>query len=651
MKGVLLLFVIGLAIAQQNLLVYDGKSGKLASGWLNFSWAKVNLTSTDDVHSGDNYAISMVCTAWQGLYLSQPSPWDVSEFNTFSFWVNGGTSPTSIVMTVQIIATNNSANLGVADYLPNHAFPVNTWVQVQIPLSHFSLVSNDIKGFWFQANSANGAVVYFDDIEFTLTKVPPVNGPALTVDASFPKTPIDPHIYGATIFWNGPMEDYVTFAKEIQLPLNRNGGDATSRYNWMVDSSNAGVDWYFMGGNGQNNTTPGAGIDSFITTNIQLGITPTITIPMIQYINKESPYHCSYPKSVYPNQQTYNPYVHPNGDDCGNGVNSTGGNILDKDPLATDILNTPETQQSWVEHIISKFGNSAKSGIIYQLDNEVSNWPYMHRDVHPWAITYAEIVNQSIIYASAVKKADPTAKVAAPSEIQFGWYPDWGGLKNVEYYLQQLQTYDKAHGGRLVDTYDAHYPDANDNHWPILKDVDELRQTIDATYPGTGLSFSEWTLSGLGALDGALAIADELGHFAKNQVSWASIWGLSDTDIVGPVSYGLRIYRNYDGKGNKFGDVFVNSTTGSDGTLSIHSALRSSDGVLTILVINKIANDQMSTVTINNFSFQSPGTVSAYQYSSANLGSIVQTSVTMGKTGFSSTFVAFSLTLVVIPKA
>ena len=54
----------------------------------------------------------------------------------------------------------------------------------------------------------------------------------------------------------------------------------------------------------------------------------------------------------------------------------TGGKILDKDPLATDIPNTPDIQQKWVEHIVSKFGNSAKSGIIYQMDNEVSNWAY-----------------------------------------------------------------------------------------------------------------------------------------------------------------------------------------------------------------------------------------------------------------------------------
>lgn len=60
-----------------------------------------------------------------------------------------------------------------------------------------------------QANSADGtAVAYFDDIAFTLTKVPPINGPPLSVDASSPRTPIDPNIYGATIFWNDNVEEY-----------------------------------------------------------------------------------------------------------------------------------------------------------------------------------------------------------------------------------------------------------------------------------------------------------------------------------------------------------------------------------------------------------------------------------------------------------
>src|ERR1700733_5193422 len=54
---------------------------------------------------------------------------------------------------------------------------------------------------------------------------------------------ISPNIYGMSGFSLDP-----TFAKEIALPNFRWGGDATTRYNWLVDSSNSGKDWYYIGG-------------------------------------------------------------------------------------------------------------------------------------------------------------------------------------------------------------------------------------------------------------------------------------------------------------------------------------------------------------------------------------------------------------------
>ena len=186
-------------------------------------------------------------------------------------------------------------------------------------------------------------------------------------------------------------------------------------------------------------------------------------------INKANVVHCSFPKSKYGNQQSFNPYVHPNGDDCGNGKDPAGKNILDTDPTSHDTLNTPDSQRAWVQHIVGKFGTSASSGVLYQLDNEVSNWAYMHRDVHPNPVTYDEIINQTILYASAVKKADASATVAAPSEIQFAWFPvravvevcinvltkyqDWGGDKNVIKFLTALKEYDQKNGKRILDSY------------------------------------------------------------------------------------------------------------------------------------------------------------------------------------------------------
>ena len=70
-------------------------------------------------------------------------------------------------------------------------------------------------------------------------------GPALTVNATAAVHPISPLIYG--------MNSYgvdQSLATELRIPIERWGGDGTTRYNWQQDSSNAGGDWYFMSGSG-----------------------------------------------------------------------------------------------------------------------------------------------------------------------------------------------------------------------------------------------------------------------------------------------------------------------------------------------------------------------------------------------------------------
>src|ERR1700753_2266738 len=83
--------------------------------------------------------------------------------------------------------------------------------------------------------------------------------PTLAVDASASRHAISPNIYGIA---NYNLD--ATFAKEIQVPNVRWGGDGTTRYNWMVDSSNSGFDFYFVGGSGVTNPTPGASADLMV---------------------------------------------------------------------------------------------------------------------------------------------------------------------------------------------------------------------------------------------------------------------------------------------------------------------------------------------------------------------------------------------------
>ena len=482
-------------------------------------------------------------------------------------------------------------------------------------------------------------------------------GPTLAVNTAAGRLAIDPAIYGVTFFWSSDANTkaaQLAYANAIKLPLNRNGGDATTRYNWQVDSSNAGIDWFYMGGNGQTTTTPGASMDAFVDTNRSIGSKSVLTIPTIEYINKSSPSHCSFPQSVYGAQQSYNPYVHPNGDNCGNGVNTSGQNITDTHVTDHDIPNTTAIQQAWVQHLKGEYGAAGQNGIIYQLDNEPHNWGYMHRDVHPSSVTESEIIQQNIAYAAAIKQTDPTAWVAGPSEIQFAWYFEFandpgqqnptGQANNIQY-LQAMQQYQQQHGTRLIDSFDVHYPDANDNHYPNLTDMDRLKTVVDQYYPGTKISISEWT--GGDGINGALFTADELGIYARNNLAFASYWGL---DVSSPAAYAYKMYRNYDGSGSQFGDTHVQSSTTSAAQLDVHAAQRTSDGAMTIMVVNKTANDLTSPLNLSGFTPTAAAKV--YRYSSANLTQIIaQNDQAVTANGFTATYPANSITLLVLTKA
>src|ERR1700727_1516628 len=124
----------------------------------------------------------------------------------------------------------------------------------------------------------------------------------LTVDANASRHAISPNIYGLA---NYGLD--ATFAKEIQVPNIRWGGDATTRYNWMVDSSNSGFDFYFVGGSGQTTAVPSASADLMVKTYAPANA--LMTIPIIPYVNKFSAWSCSFPVSVYGGQRSTNPYL------------------------------------------------------------------------------------------------------------------------------------------------------------------------------------------------------------------------------------------------------------------------------------------------------------------------------------------------------
>ena len=497
--------------------------------------------------------------------------------------------------------------------------------------------------------------------------------PTLSVDAGASRNPINPDIYGIA---NYGLD--ATFAQEIKVGNIRWGGDATTRYNWMVDSSNSGFDWYFIGGNGQTTPVPGASADLMVKTYAPADA--LITIPIIPYVNKSSTYSCSFPESVYGAQQSYDPYLQVDGGNCGNSLAADGTQLTDTNIFANHISNTTTLQQQWVAHLVSTFGTAAHGGVkFYQLDNEPGGWSNTHRDVMPVEPSYATIVQYGQQYAAAVKAADPTALVLGPSDFTLGgWIGTPAQQNNLyagQYYLQQMAAYEQQHGQRLLDYFDEHYyfdvstpaaqlastrtlwdPTYNGGTWVEQYDFDgpmqlipRFKTWINTYYPGTKLSISEYSIdSGQKSVVDAIAEMDVLGIFGREQLDFADMW--SPPAPTDPIAYAFRMFRNYDGNGGEFGDTSVSAASSDQATLSIYAAQRSADNAVTVLVINKTTAAIASTISFAHLSL--PSSAQVYTYSAANLTSIVHASDTaIANSSVSYSFPGYSAVMFVIQPA
>ena len=471
--------------------------------------------------------------------------------------------------------------------------------------------------------------------------------PTLTVDAAGNSHPINPDIYGIASY---SLD--AGFAKEIQVPNVRWGGDGTTRYNWEVDSSNAGFDWYFMGGNGQATPVPSASADLMVNTyKAASNAHALLTIPIIPYVNKTAAWNCSFPVSIYGAQQSTNPYVHPNGDNCGNSLTTSGAQLTDNNIYANHIDNTVALQQGWVQHFIATFGTAANGGVpYYQLDNEPGGWSNTHRDVEPNQPDYDTIIALGQQYAAMVKQTDSSAKVFGPVDFTLGgWIGTPSKQNNLyagQYYLQKMAAYDQANHQRILDYFDEHYygggstdaaelastralwdPTFNSGSWveqyyfdgPMML-LPRFQNWIQTYYPGTKLSISEYSFSsGTNPLVDALTEADVLGIYGREGLDFANMWTVPQpTDAV---AYSFRLYRNYDGAGGQFGDSSVTSTSTDQSQLSVYGAMRSNDGALTVIAINKTTSAIQTSLSLSNFN--STGTAKVYTYSNANMTQIV----------------------------
>ncbi len=485
----------------------------------------------------------------------------------------------------------------------------------------------------------------------------------VNVDANANKHPISPYIYGVAPPGNGSS---AATLNDLNTPLNRLGGNNASRYNWQLNAANHDFDWYFES-IPENSATAGELGDTFISVSHTGNAQPMITIPMLDWVAKVGTGRsklASFSQAKYGAQQDADWQWYS---DAGNGVLASNGQNITNDPNDANVAAGVAFQQNWVQHIVTKWGLAASSGLkFYILDNEHSIWQGTHRDVHPIGATEGEIRQKMIDYSNMIKAADPGAIVVGPEEwgwsgyfysgydqqygAAHGWccYPDRAANGNMDYMpwlLDQLHQYDVANGKHVLDVFSLHIypqsgefgddtstamqqlrnrstrslwdPNYTDESWIGARVylIPRMKAWVATYYPGLKTAITEYNWGAEGHINGATTQADIYGIFGREGLDYAARWTTPDPST--PTYKAMKMYRNYDGSKSGFGDTSVSATVPNPDNLSAFAATRSTDGALTVMVVSKVLTGT-TPVTVHVANFTPGASAHVWQLTSSN---------------------------------
>jgi hypothetical protein len=477
--------------------------------------------------------------------------------------------------------------------------------------------------------STRPEVEYLED-----RRVPTVT---FTIDPTQNLQPISRYIYGVNQSLSGAYSNDT---------LTRMGGNRLTAYNWVNNASNAGSDFNFQNDNflGGGNTPGGAVIPTIQDASAH-NAAALLTIPINGFVAADE-----------------------NG---GGDVRNSGPNYLQTRfrqempqkgapfTLTPDPNNPVVYQDEFVNWVKTEFPyvlTDPNRPVFFDLDNEPDLWSSTHAEVHPAATTYAELVQKTIAYATAIKAVMPGTQVFGP--VSYGWQgfvnlqnaPDANGRDFLSFFLQQMQQADTAAGHRLVDVMDLHwYPEATgggvritgqdttpavvaarlqaprslwdptytETSWitqfstqgPIDL-LPRLQSKINANDPGMKLSISEYNYGGGADISGGIAEADVLGIFGRSGVFAASEWPLASPEPF--IGGAFQMYRNFDGHNGTFGNTSVSAQTSDTTNSSVYASIDSANpNVMTLVALNKSSQSVTSVFQLNHVA--AGATVDIYQ--------------------------------------
>jgi Glycoside hydrolase family 44 len=513
--------------------------------------------------------------------------------------------------------------------------------------------------------------------ETSQAETPVTTNVSVTVDALSNRHAISPYVYGGAYPQDSPT------ITDSGLSVVRWGGNSTSRYNWKLFTNNAANDYFFEDFNyseiGDGDST------KFITDVKNAGSHPLMTMVMLPWVAQSAENgtngHWSFSVAKYGAQCAVDPY----NTDAGDGLKTDCSTTLTANPNDANvaILDQPGTndppgsvyRSQWAPALASAFGTAPH---FYDMDNEIDIWGSTQRDIHPSPTAYNEMRDTFVTEARALKGWDPKAIRLGP--VSCCWWFYWNGADGndkgahagvdlLPWWLNEVYWEDKVAGVRSVDVLDVHaYPDGPDtSSWTqaqkqalaarIYRDywdptyvsesssinqiwatfiqpnktipfrIPRIRATANMIYPGTPVSFTEWSAAFAGESDFSTALgdADAYGILGRERMYLATRWVAPLP--TNPNYLALKLFTNYDGLHHGFATTSISDTNNGDPSLfSSYAALNSTGKMMTLLILNKDpSNTMQAQFTMNGFT---PQQVTSYTLASTNPTQIVKSKTT-----------------------
>jgi len=690
--------------APRELVVWSGDAPA------GLTWAKLGPKGTIDVaekagvgKSGKGLELSFDGDGWRGCGVNwkgwyPPEACDnVAKFNTLVFQIRQiSKSPEASIRVTLVDNIKRSGGEPVGnlvDLVSSGAVEKidGTWRRVVIPLQKFTakkpLQLGRLWGIDFSNQGGGNLTFQIDQIGFSVDPSIPAPPPPdpfsarVTVATGKELHSIKEGIYGVASLRREKLVKY-------GIKITRWGGNPSTRYNWKLNVDNGASDWFFKNRGQPIQNLNQSGYLKHIRGNQSFGATTYQTVPMIGWVAKDA---SSYSFSVarFGAQKG----SEPGQPDVGNGVRSDGKNVTGNDPRDTSQPAPPEFIEEAVRFVVSKAGpaegDTNKPGVKYWvLDNEPALWNSTHRDVHPKPLSYDELWERTVQYAEAIRRADPSAKIAGycswgwmdlfysaldAGTDNFGTKADWqahGKVPMAEWFLKKCAAYRQKTGKPLLDVFDVHWypqgqmngqgvyqgkgfdpqlcalrlrstrelwdPDYKSESWiansgmgTVVALIPRIRNWIAEHNPGMEFCVGEYNFGGADNISGALAQADALGIFARENLDLAFLWHAPE----GTLELGWQLFRDYDGKASRFGDLSL-AANSNQSDLAVHAARRTADQALTIVLINKnleaACNAEIDLETTRGklqgwrFDSESEGKIVAVEKLPANAGGLLK---------------------------